>query len=230
MEYLSYSTIIQQYPLPKESFRNQISTHLAEHKFKIIILDDDPTGIQTVHNCFLITKCTSENLQTAFDDKAPFFYILTNSRSLDPEKAKKINEDVVSQVLALNQTYHYKLIFISRSDSTLRGHFPLEPETIRKILKLKGHSVNLPTFFIPSFLEVGRFTINNVHYIRDIDNLIPVSETEFARDNVFGYQNSNLADYIIEKSKNRLDNTQIKSISLHELHTKNVDELSLIHI
>ena len=44
---------------------------------RLIILDDDPTGIQTVHGCLLITDCTDEQVKVALQDDQPFFYILT---------------------------------------------------------------------------------------------------------------------------------------------------------
>lgn len=53
----------------------------------------------------------------------------------------------------------------------------------------------------PYFKEGGRFTINNIHYVKYDGELIPVGQTEFARDKTFGYKSSDLRCYIEEKQK-----------------------------
>ena len=109
---------------------------------------------------------------------------------------------VVEMVVKVNRQYDYRLIIVSRSDSCLRGHFPLETDVMRQILAEHGLPVFPKTPFCPAFIEAGRFTIDGTHYMQDGDNLIPVSETEFARDNVFAYHTSVLRDYIKEKGAN----------------------------
>ena len=205
--------------------REDIREILDSNPVKIVILDDDPTGIQTVHGCLLLTHWEKENLRTAFNDKSPFFYILTNSRSMNAEDAERINREVIEAVLQVNEEFDHKLIFISRSDSTLRGHFPLEPETISATLANRNRPPALPVFFIPCLFEAGRFTIDNTHYLKSDDELIPVNETEFSRDNVFPYENADLEEYIIEKSGRRLDREEIASVSLEILRSKSSAEL-----
>jgi len=141
-------------------------------------------------------------------------------------EAEQITRDVMIAVLEANKLYGFKLIFISRSDSTLRGHFPMEPDTIREVLLSNGVPVVLPTFFIPSFLEAGRFTIGQVHYLKDGNELIPVGETEFAKDNVFGYRSSNLSDYIIEKTGGLIKRDRIGWISLDTIRNSSLEQLS----
>lgn len=167
--------------------------------YKMVVFDDDPTGIQTVHDCLLVTEWTEENLHTAFHDKQPFFYILTNSRAMTAQEARNTLRSAVEAVVKVNESYGFQLICISRSDSCLRGHFPLETDVMREVLESHGIAVWYKTPFVPAFIESGRVTIDGVHYMKDHDRLIPVSETEFARDNVFGYKNSNLREYIKEK-------------------------------
>ncbi len=222
----SYSKTLEEYPLlENKDLRKEITSLLTTGKFKIVILDDDPTGIQTVHDCLLITKWTEENLTLALNDSVPFFYVLTNSRSLNAQDAKKINEEIVHLVIHINRIYHYRLIFISRSDSTLRGHFPTEPDTICSTIKQNGLTLNLPVFFVPAFLEAGRYTIANIHYLQHNDSLIPVAETEFAQDNAFGYTNSLLPEYIIEKSAQTISEDCIGSLSIQELRNNSLDTI-----
>jgi uncharacterized protein YgbK (DUF1537 family) len=170
-----------------------------ESKWKMVVLDDDPTGIQTVHGCLLITQWDEESVRQGFEDKAPFFYILTNTRAMTRNEAERVTREAMEMVVKVNQDYGCRLIIVSRSDSCLRGHFPLETDVMRQVLTRHGYPVAEKTPFCPAFIESGRITIDGIHYMKDSGQLIPVSETEFTRDNVFAYHTSVLKDYIREK-------------------------------
>ena len=184
---------------------------------RLVVLDDDPTGIQTVHGCLLITQWDEESVRLAFEDDVPFFYILTNTRAMTREEAAKVTREAMEMVIHVNKDYGYRLIVVSRSDSCLRGHFPLETDVIRDCLVRHGVTVAPKTPFCPAFIEAGRVTINGVHYMKDGDMLIPVSETEFAQDNVFAYHTSVLHDYIREKGANPDDYEIVSAQSYEEL-------------
>ena len=171
-------------------------------RWKMVVLDDDPTGIQTVRGCLLVRGWSEEQIKLGFDDDQPFFYILTNTRAMTREDAERVTREAVEMVVKVNRQYDYRLIIVSRSDSCLRGHFPLETDVMRQVLAEHGLPVFPKTPFCPAFIEAGRFTIDGTHYMQDGDKLIPVSETEFARDNVFAYHTSVLHDYIKEKGAN----------------------------
>ena len=187
--------------------------------YKLIVLDDDPTGIQTVHGCLLITDWSDQYVREAFLDDEPFFYILTNTRAMTREEAEAVTREAMEAVVRVNQEFGYRLIIVSRSDSCLRGHFPLEPNVMREVLTQHGIAVWEKTPFCPAFIEAGRFTIEGVHYMKDGDRLVPVSETEFARDNVFAYHTSVLKDYIREKGANPEDYEIVDAKSYDELQT-----------
>ena len=193
---------------------------------RLIILDDDPTGIQTVHGCLLITDCTDEQVKVALQDDQPFFYILTNTRAMTRQQATEVVQQTMETVIRVNQSFGYQLVFISRSDSCLRGHFPLETDVMREVLQKHGISVWPKTPFCPAFIEAGRVTIDGVHYMKDGDQLIPVSETEFAHDNVFAYHTSVLHDYIIEKGASPEDYQIVNAATYEELYAfcKSFDE------
>ena len=184
---------------------------------RLVVLDDDPTGIQTVHGCLLITQWDEESVRLAFEDDVPFFYILTNTRAMTREEAAKVTREAMEMVIHVNKDYGYRLIVVSRSDSCLRGHFPLETDVIRDCLVRHGVTVAPKTPFCPAFIEAGRVTIDGVHYMKDGDMLIPVSETEFAQDNVFAYHTSVLHDYIREKGANPDDYEIVSAQSYEEL-------------
>ena len=185
---------------------------------KLVVLDDDPTGIQTVHGCLLITQWDEDSVRKGFADAEPFFYILTNTRAMTREEAEQVTREAMEMVVKVNQDYGYRLIIVSRSDSCLRGHFPLETDVMRQCLVAHGYSVYEKTPFCPAFIEAGRVTIDGVHYMRDGERLIPVSETEFARDNVFAYHTSVLRDYIQEKGANPNDYIIVNAQDYDELY------------
>jgi len=185
---------------------------------KMVVLDDDPTGIQTVHGCLLITQWDEASVRQGFADQQPFFYILTNTRAMTHDDAERVTREAMEMVVRVNQDYGYQLLIVSRSDSCLRGHFPLETDVMRQVLVSHHIPVAAKTPFCPAFIEAGRVTIDGIHYMKDGDRLIPVSETEFAHDNVFAYHTSVLSDYIREKGANPDDYIIVNAQSYDELY------------
>ncbi|MBR1548084.1 MAG: hypothetical protein IJ637_05100 [Prevotella sp.] len=190
---------------------------MKDEKWKMVVLDDDPTGIQTVHGCLLITQWDEESVRQGFADAEPFFYILTNTRAMTRDEAERVTREAMEMVVRVNADYGYRLIVVSRSDSCLRGHFPLETDVMRDCLVRHGYAVAPKTPFCPAFIEAGRVTIGGVHYMSDGERLVPVSETEFARDNVFAYHTSVLRDYISEKGANPDDYIIVNAQTYDEL-------------
>ena len=159
---------------------------------KIIVLDDDPTGSQTVHSCLLLMQWDVETLRLGLRDEVPIFFVLTNTRALTQEKATEVTREVCRNLkLALVAENIQEFLIVSRSDSTLRGHYPIETDAIAEELgSFDAH------FLIPAFFEGGRITRDSIHYLM-IDGIpTPVHETEFAKDSVFGYHHSYLPDYV----------------------------------
>ena len=184
---------------------------------KIIVLDDDPTGSQTVHSCLLLTRWDVETLREAMLDPAPLFFVLTNTRGMDANQAADITREVcqnVKQVLdELKQKEHIiNPILVSRSDSTLRGHYPVETDVIADELgPFDAH------FLVPAFFEGGRITRDSIHYLVVDGKEIPVHETEFANDSVFSFKHSYLPDYVEEKTSARIKADQVERFLLSDV-------------
>ncbi|MFB6320086.1 four-carbon acid sugar kinase family protein [Saccharicrinis sp. FJH54] len=222
-----YSTLINDFRLDEDPIlRTEIAGIISDNRIKIVVIDDDPTGIQTMHGCLFLTKWDNDSLDFAMQNDSSVFYVLTNSRSTDAGFAEKVNNEIVSAVCDLNVRYKFRLIFVSRSDSTLRGHFPVEHAAIHKTLRNKNIKTPFPVFFIPSFFEAGRFTLNNIHYLKEHNNALPVSESEFAKDNVFGYRNSHLGEYIIEKTDGSVSIHDIGFLSASALQNQAIETIS----
>jgi len=178
---------------------------------KIIIFDDDPTGSQTVYGCPLLLNWDEQTLEKAFTKSSPLIFILANTRSLSSVLAVKKTREICSSIkkFFLRQGYSKDdYFYISRGDSTLRGHGVLEPAILAEELG-PFHA----TFHIPAFLEGGRTTENGIHYL----NGIQVHKTDFGRDNIFGFSTSDLAKWIEEKSFGKIQAENILHVEIKQL-------------
>lgn len=175
----------------------------------LVVLDDDPTGTQSVSDLPVLTHWDTTDFTWAFRQGKPAVYVLTNTRSLDSAEAASRNEEIVRNALAAANAADagLRLSFVSRGDSTLRGHFPLEPDTIAATVAAVSGEVTDGVVIVPAFPDAGRVTIGGVHYMRgtgdEAGQLTPVAETEFAKDASFGFAHSELASYVEEKSQGR---------------------------
>lgn len=187
----------------------------------IVVLDDDPTGSQTVHSCLLLTRWDPQTLKLGLQDSSPIRFILTNTRSLPPAKAEEVTRSVCRALKqAMGELGWERALFVSRSDSTLRGHYPLETDVMAAELgPFDAH------FLVPAFFEGGRITRNSVHYLRVGERWVPVHETEFARDAVFGYHHSYLPDYVQEKTQGRIRADQVERFTLEQIRAGCLERL-----
>ena len=192
---------------------------------KIIVLDDDPTGSQTVHSCLLLTRWDVATLKQGLQDAAPLFFILTNTRGMSAAQAEQLTRKVCKNLrIALDELTAtgttINPLLVSRSDSTLRGHYPVETDVIAEELgPFDAH------FMVPAFFEGGRKTINSIHYLMVDDKPVPVHETEFARDSVFGYSHSYLPDYVEEKTRGRIKSSQVERFDLQDVRGDSLPRL-----
>ncbi|AOT03154.1 four-carbon acid sugar kinase family protein [Arthrobacter sp. U41] len=199
----------------------------------LVVLDDDPTGTQSVADLPVLTRWDVADFTWAFSHRIngrrpDAVYVLTNTRSLDPDEAAVRNADVVRNALAAAALeIGLRLGFVSRSDSTLRGHYPLEPDTIAATVAAVSGEVTDGVVIVPAFPDAGRVTIGGVHFMRgtgeDKGKLTPVAETEFARDASFGFANSELAKYVEEKSKGRFPAESVIVLSLDVIRAAGQD-------
>jgi uncharacterized protein YgbK (DUF1537 family) len=181
---------------------------------KIIVLDDDPTGSQTVHSCLLLTRWDVATLKTALADAAPLFFVLTNTRGMDGERAAEVTRAVCANLKVALADYKGPVLFVSRSDSTLRGHYPVETDVMNAVLGPFD-----ATLLTPGFFEGGRITRDSTHYLMVDGKPVPTHETEFARDSVFGYTTAFLPAYVAEKTGGRVAAEQVARLTLADLRT-----------
>ena len=179
---------------------------------RLVVLDDDPTGTQTCHDISVLTVWDIPTLTTEFQTNSPGFFILTNSRALAPTEAENLIRTICENVSAAAKSTGTNVDIVLRGDSTLRGHFPLEPDVAQSVFGPADALVLAPFFF-----QGGRFTIDDVHYVAEGDKLVPAGATQFAKDATFGYKSSSLRDYVLEKAPGRFSESQLCSVTIDEI-------------
>ena len=183
----------------------------------LLVLADDPTGCQTVHGIHVVTDWEQETLDEGFRSGESMFFVLTNSRSFSAEKTESVHKEIALRAVSASKKAGKPYLFISRGDSTLRGHFPLETQVLRETLEANGHPAFDGEILCPFFEEGGRFTLNSVHYVLEGCKLVPAAQTEFAKDATFGYWHSYLPEYIEEKTGGAVRASHVIRVSLREI-------------
>ncbi|MFK7847240.1 MAG: four-carbon acid sugar kinase family protein [Rhodothermales bacterium] len=181
----------------------------------IVVIDDDPTGTQTVANIPVLTEWSEQSIAQEFRNKTPLFFILTNARSVSGDRAKTIAREVGESLLSAAISTNRRFNVVSRSDSTLRGHYPAEVDALTDVLGVD----DAVRVVIPFFEEGGRLTIQDVHWVDEEGVLVPVGETPFAQDASFGFSSSNLRNWVEEKTAGEVPADTVASLSIEDIRT-----------
>lgn len=208
--------------------RDRIRAGNAASGRRIAILDDDPTGSQTVHDVSIVTVFESDEYAAGLEEPGSTCFILTNTRSLPEVAAVELTTSVSTSLFNLGDTFDAPVEVVSRSDSTLRGHVIAELGAIdaarRNVIGTGFDGMLL----IPCYFEAGRFTAGDIHWANVAGRYVPVGDSEFAKDATFGYHSSNLKDFIAEKSNGTITADQVHSVSLQDIRTGGPDRVAEI--
>jgi uncharacterized protein YgbK (DUF1537 family) len=202
--------------LPPEwpsSLLDRIRRECLDAPVKTVVLDDDPTGTQTVYDVPVLTNWGTDALAEELRGAGPLFYILTNTRAMEVERACEVNREIGANLTAAAAGAGVRLRVVSRGDSTLRGHYPAEVTALAEAVG----KPSAPRLLVPFFDAGGRFTIGNIHYVREGRTLVPAGETEFARDAAFGYRSSDLREWVEEKTGGAVKASSVHAVTLEDL-------------
>ncbi|RIP37001.1 hypothetical protein BUZ14_00205 [Staphylococcus gallinarum] len=206
--------------LTNEKINTTINDHidkgLDKFNYKIIVLDDDPTGTQTVKDLPVYTEWSQELIEDGFKQDNAMFYILTNSRALNEEQTIELHQQISKNIEAISRKLGHPYIVVSRGDSTLRGHFYIEPKVLSETTVQQFDAV----FYLPEFFEGNRFTYHGTHYLKEGEHYIPISQSEFADDTTFGFEATTMADFIEEKSIGEVRAQDVYHIDLDTLRQR----------
>jgi len=166
-----------------------------------------------VHSCPLLLRWDASSLRRGLAHPSPLLFVLANTRALGADAASARVREIcraLKPALAWAQTAGHldRWMVVSRGDSTLRGHFPLEVQVLNEELG----PFDL-TLLAPAFLPGGRTTVEGVHLLQGE----PVHTTPFAQDGLFGYSTSHLPAWVQEKSGGRIEASAVQRLSLAEL-------------
>ena len=212
--------------VPDEMVVNELlAKELQDFNKKIIVLDDDPTGVQTVHGISVYTDWSAESIEAGFAEENSMFFILTNSRGFTAAETEQAHKEIANVIQHTAEKQNKEFIIISRGDSTLRGHYPLETEVLKETVEAQSDMQFDGEVIMPFFKEGGRFTINNIHYVQDEHALVPAGETEFAKDRTFGYKSSHLGEWAEEKSNGAFKAEDAVYLSLESIRDLDIDGL-----
>lgn len=196
-----------------------IQREVAESGDKVVVLDDDPTGTQTVHDVSVLTGWSIDVLEQELNDPSPAMFVLTNSRSMTSEQAKAVNQEIIQNLITASGLTGRKFVIVSRSDSTLRGHFLVETDILANSLGQRVDAV----LIIPAFMAGGRYTIHGVHYVVEGNELVPAADTPFANDSAFGYESSDLREWVAEKTYQRVDKDDVVVIPIDMIRQDGIE-------
>lgn len=230
MDWKKYDEVVAQYPpyTDKAAIDGLLKAEIAKSGLRFLILDDDPTGVQTVQDVSVYTDWSYDSLMAGMREKEKLFFVLTNSRSMGEDESRDVHASIARTATDVSAATGCSFAIISRGDSTLRGHYPMETEILAKTLMQRGGEKIDGEIICPSFFEGGRFTIGNVHYVRRGDDLVPVSDTEFARDPTFCYQSSSLPDYVEERTHGIYRAKDVLCIPLELLRSGSLDKVEAL--
>ena len=197
----------------------EVGTNLDEIRAgrRLVVLDDDPTGTQTIADLPVLTSWSVPDLRWALQQPTTGFFVLINTRSLSETDTADRNRQVM-RALAEASRLEGDLPYVvaSRSDSTLRGYFPLETDILSAEHAALGSPVD-GIVICPAYIEPGRLTVDSIHWMCTDEGMIPVAESEFAKDASFGYRNSDLRDWVEEKSGGRFTRSEVARVTLHDI-------------
>ncbi len=203
-------------PIDESLADSLLEQEIAQNNKKIVVLDDDPTGVQTVHDISVYTNWTKDSIAKGFAEENKLFYILTNSRGFTKAQTEQAHKEIAAVVDEVSKETGKEYIFISRSDSTLRGHYPLETTILREAYeKNTGKPVD-GEILCPFFKEGGRFTIDDIHYVKDGATLVPAAETEKTNG---AYQKETVTSISLKDLREmRLDDIEQQLISVTDFN------------
>lgn len=214
--------------LPPEPAHDWDSDLATPHPRILIAFDDDPTGTQSVRDLPVLTSWEDADLDWALAQDAPAIYVVTNTRSLAPELAGARVREVAERTLAAARRAGKQVTMVARGDSTLRGHHPLEIDTIAAVMTEAGEGAADLTVLIPAFPAAGRVTVYGVHYYLTGGEAIAVGDSEFARDATFGFASSSLPAWVEEKTGGAIRAEDVVTVPVERVRGSSPSEIDAL--
>ena len=177
----------------------------------LVVLDDDPTGVQTLAGIRALLAWDPARVRAALAGR-PSVHLITNTRALPAERVRAFVADATRA--ALEGVPDAAVVL--RGDSTLRGHLLEEYLAVRDVVAPSGWPVLL---LVPALPSAGRVTVGGVHLFDRDGRRTPLHETEYARDGVFAYSSARLLEWAQERSGGLFQATAGRELHLDVLRS-----------
>src|SRR5262245_3719241 len=176
---------------------------------RVVVLDDDPTGAQTLAGIsVLLSWDDPSHIAHALDGRRSV-HVVTNTRAYPPARARSVVADAARSARTGAGDAHLVL----RGDSTLRGHLL---EEYLGLCDATG-GAHPPLLLAPALPSAGRVTRGGIHLLRRNGREEPLHVTEYARDGVFAYASAQLLTWAEERSAGFFAAADGRVIGLGEL-------------
>ena len=156
------------------------------------MLDDDPTGVQTLAGLTVVLDWQPPRVAAAFEHGSAV-HLLTNSRAFSPAEARALAASAARAVAEAAP----EAAVVLRGDSTLRGHVL---EEYLGVVDARSSAGYPPLLLAPALPTAGRVTVGGVQYLERGGARVPVHLTEFAADGQFSFRSSRLLEWAEERS------------------------------
>lgn len=179
---------------------------------QLVVLDDDPTGVQTLAGIRVLLAWDPARVRAALAGR-PSVHLITNTRALPAERVRTFVAGAASA--ALEGVPDAAVVL--RGDSTLRGHMLEEYLGVRDVVAPSGWPVLL---LVPALPSAGRVTVGGLHLFDRCGRRTPLHETEYARDGVFAYASARLLEWAEERSGGLFRSGEGRELHLDVLHSR----------
>ena len=217
---VAFADVMAGMPEPLPLSADDVIAARGQGRPQLVVLDDHPTGSQSMADIPVLAAWSEDQIEWAMGTDAPAFYIVTNARALGAAAAEDRHLEVISAVLRVARRKKRDVTFVVRSDSTLRGHYPLDADIVVNAVENSSAQSVDAVIIVPAFPEAGRLTISSVHYVIQWEGeLEPVGQTRFGREPRFPYRSSDLREWVAEKTRGRYQADTVRTIPLDVVRT-----------
>lgn len=202
-------------PEPLPLTPQDVLTERGPDARQLVVIDDHPSGSQSMADIPVLTAWSEDQVEWALAQAAPAVYVVTNTRALSPAAAEDRYVEVITAFLEGAERLHTDVRFVLRSDSSLRGHYPLDVDILSNALESTLSRVVDGVVMVPAFPEAGRITVHGVHHVAEhAGSYVPVGQTRYAQEPRFPFASSDLREWVAEKTRGRCPADSVLAVDL----------------
>ncbi|OKL53040.1 hypothetical protein BSZ39_11630 [Bowdeniella nasicola] len=212
--------LLSAYPPEVDVTPRQVREARTGRTRQLVVLDDHASGTQSVAGLPVTTAWSQEDLKWALATGAPGVHVVTGTRAMSATETEDRDFDVTRAALAAADELGVDIDVALRSDSTLRGHYPLETDVVASCLAADADHHIDGLIVCPAFPDAGRITVDSIHYVRgERDIYHPAATTEYAADPAFAFDTSSIPEWIEQRTGGRIAASTVTRMTLAQLRS-----------